>query len=379
VKKFLTYFISSILLISLVVIVIFFLYKSIKKSNSSVIKTEVDYKTLVPKESILFETLTKVSPDKKYTAFITAKNLGLVNSEIWVANKYGDLTKIDYQTGEFSSFGAIVWNSDGTKFAYLKLFPTQIVVVDTINNFYREKIITKENNEDNGMLNPSIGYEGKSYLKWNDKNQIEFEDNNAIPTKKYAFDYTTKKVLDLASNYSDSIAFNNSNNDSFFSQRDKAWRDKQLGNCKDSSIGSGGCAIASIAMAFKNFGVSSIDPDKLNSMLKMDGYVNDCDVKWYIAPSFSPTENIVFKGAYGSNNGFQRMDYELSLGNEVILGFDKVPYTNIPHWVVVRKKENEKYFVSDPWSFKQDENRTLDSLGGKFDHMIVYTKQSSID
>jgi len=346
-----------------------------KSYQNTAPEKQIDVNTVVPKGTILMDTLTQVSPDKHYTAFITAKTKGLVDSTIWVTDNSGNLTKIDFQSGQYTFYSAIAWNKDSTKFAYLKLYPTEIIVVDLTNDFYRERIITKTDTKDNNLLNPSIGYEGKSYLKWDDDDKIEFDDNISIPAKRYTIDYNTREVA-FKNNIEDTNATYADVKDSgtaFFSQRDPSWNKNQLGKCANQTIGSAGCAIASISMVFKELGVSDINPYKLNNELSTDnyqGYANDCDVSWYIAASYY--KNIVFKGAYGSS--FERLDYELAQGNKVILGFDKVPYTNVPHWVVVGKKVGNTYYISDPWGYSQDLNRTLDDLGGKFDHMIVYKK-----
>jgi hypothetical protein len=336
----------------------------------------IDVRSVVPTNRILMDTLTRVSPDEKYTAFVTAKDKGFSDSTLWVTDNKGELTKIDFQIDEHTYYSAITWNKDSTKFAYLRIYPTAIVTVDVKKGFYRTVVLTKEKEQDKNILNPSITYQGLGHLKWNEDDTIEFENNLAVPAKIYTVDANTKEVK-FKENVDEWLSESPSDistvgRTSFFSQRDPAWQADPLGSCEDETIGKSGCAVSAIAMAFRNMGISDMTPTVLNQMLIDDnGYVNGCDVAWYKAASYFP--GIVFKGAFPGND-FNHLDYELSKGHEVILGFNKVPYTSIQHWVVVRKKEDGKYFISDPWGYEQDETRTLDDLGGEFDHMIVYTK-----
>jgi hypothetical protein len=82
-------------------------------------------------------------------------------------------------------------------------------------------------------------------------------------------------------------------------------------------------------------------------------------------------------GAYSYEKDTNKLDYELSRGNPVIIGFDKVPETGIPHWVVATKKVSGKYLIEDPWTLS-GEQKSLDDFGGKYDHLIVYEKTSEI-
>ena len=77
-------------------------------------------------------------------------------------------------------------------------------------------------------------------------------------------------------------------------------------------------------------------------------------------------------------DNFTRLDYELSLGHQIVLGFDVVSFTNIPHWVlVVRKNDDGSYLIRDPWDFDKNDDKTLDYYGGRYDHMVVYEKLAS--
>ena len=68
-----------------------------------------------------------------------------------------------------------------------------------------------------------------------------------------------------------------------FGQRWEPWAGDQLGFCSSDTIGSSGCAITSMAMVFKYYGVNT-DPRDLNNWLKQNGgYAEGCLVKWDVA------------------------------------------------------------------------------------------------
>ena len=257
---------------------------------------EVDLSTLVEPDHILLDRITAKSPNGKHIAFVTAKSLGLMDSKLWMVDRDGqNKILVQVMDDKYSFFSKIAWNKYSTAFAFLEIYPTRIVIYDLAAN-YKEEIITKKDKKDNNLLNPSVGYQGESFLEWRDDNGIVFENNFAIPAKRLAINPDTKQITEV-----ETIAetFNTNVTDSFFSQRDSAWQGNQLGGCSDETIGTAGCAIAAASMALSNLGMTEIDASKLNNFLSLDnqqGYVDDCAVKWYIAPSFE--EGYKLKGAY---------------------------------------------------------------------------------
>lgn len=68
-----------------------------------------------------------------------------------------------------------------------------------------------------------------------------------------------------------------------YDQQDEAWSGDQLGECKDTTVGSAGCAITSIAMVFKYYGVDTDPQDMNNWLIKENYYDGGCDVEWRFA------------------------------------------------------------------------------------------------
>lgn len=362
--------ITIIIILILLGFGVFFIYRKTRPQTPiSTVRTEVNYQTLISKNNFEVKGITKQSPDGNYTVFETAEDSALKNATLWVADKYGTLTKIAVNDQPETFFSAIAWRNDSKAFAYLKIYPSEIITVDLNKNFLRTKFITKIDKKDNNLLNPSWGYNGKGFLNWTDADSIEFEDNFAIPNRIVSMDFNSLKTR-----FRENSLKIQSANDNFYSQRDPIWQDNIFGKCLNQTFRSAGCAVATLSSAFSNLGFK-FTPTTLNdSFIKNDlGYLNGCDVKWYMAPFVA--DGIIFKGAYDNVDEFKRMDYELSLGSQVILGFDKVPYTGIPHWVLVKEKVGDKYIISDPWDFDSG-TKTLDDLGGSFDHMVVYSKVS---
>jgi len=68
-----------------------------------------------------------------------------------------------------------------------------------------------------------------------------------------------------------------------YDQGDKTWAGDQLGSCDNTTIKSAGCAITSIAMVFKYYGVDTDPQDMNNWSIENGGYSGGCNVKWDIA------------------------------------------------------------------------------------------------
>ncbi len=336
-------------------------------------ETQFNLESVKAEKEIIMSSLTSASPNNKYIVYTTVEDLGFTNAKLWIINSDGtqkrllDKQDLEDKDKKYSFFSGIVWKEDSSAFAYLKIWPTEIYSVNP-QTLEKELLITKFDDKDNNLLNPSISKEGRSVLVW-DGDEIIFENNQSIPEAKYSINVSSKKISKVSQGSLVDFVFSNT---SFYSQRDDSWKDLILGGCENQTIGSAGCAVSSISMALKGFGFD-LSPEELNSRLSennFQGYVNGCDVKWYSIPNF--VQGLTFKGSYDSVKGLERIDYELSNGNQVIMGFKKVPYTNLQHWVLVKEKRGNEYILTDPWETSSNE-KTLKDFGGKFDYLVVYS------
>lgn len=338
------------------------------------IKSVVSPSELVEGKAILFENMNRVSPDSNYVSYVTADNLGMDNSKIWIARNDGSDKKQIAKSLELRFVTSPVFSPDSKKLAYLRIYPFEIMIYDIQTG--TQKSVKLSNNDLKTYLNPSLGYGGETYLAWKSENEIGFENTNETPTARYMIDIDRHLIKkDLSYVVSATEKPGEYPTVPHFSQRDPEWDYKQLGACKEESIHSAGCAVTSVAMLFKFYGVD-VDPDTLNKMLSSNnamGYVDECNIKWYIAPNFEKETRIRLKGAYFNEKTFDRLDYELDRGNPVIIGFNYVPFTRQQHWVVVTHRIGNTYYINDPWSL-EGEVKTLEDFGGAFDHLIVYEK-----
>lgn len=341
-----------------------------------------DLKSFIPENQILFDEMILSSPDKKNYAFLTVNDLGMRESYIWIVSQNGLDIKNIIIGSEYRAVTSPVWNSDGSKLAYLRIYPFELWVID-LNKNTNELIYSESDHLEDNLLNPSLGFLGQTDIAWYDENSIEFTNNKEFPPKRYAVNITTKEIDRIAVNLPDpgeKIDLTKTNPlIEIYSQRDPLWADKMLGTCAKQTLESAGCTISAISMVLEYFGIKN-NPIELNSKLtsNLEGYFNGCDVRWNMIPNLF--KDIRLKGAYFNDYNLERLDYELEQGNPVIIGYDSVPYTKIPHWIVVTHKKDGQYFVNDPWILDgkqktlQDFTNKKNEPGGEFDHMIVYEK-----
>lgn len=127
-----------------------------------------------------------------------------------------------------------------------------------------------------------------------------------------------------------------------FDQTDSRWASDPLGlgTCTE-TIGSSGCAVTSVAMVLKYYGIQT-DPKDLNSFLKINAGYDNCKIYWpkgalrssgtviYIDPAPSPDLN--------------RIRSELDNGFPVIA---KVRLES-EHWAVITGYSGSTFYINDP-------------------------------
>jgi len=125
-------------------------------------------------------------------------------------------------------------------------------------------------------------------------------------------------------------------------QGDDAWRSDLLG-ATDGTLGAQGCAVTSVAMVFKYYGIDT-DPQRLNWFLDADdGYTPQGWLYWDRAAEIAPDR---VKHIYEDLPSYYLIDTNLTRGNPVIV---RLRFKNgITHFVVIAGKEGWDYLIRDP-------------------------------
>lgn len=313
------------------------------------------------------------SPNGEKIAYISILKDSYRKSILRITDPDGTNFRKITAKSEFQMFSSPAWSPDSTKLAYFSIYPTILYLYD----IYEDKHTpiadqNLKNFEGKTILDPPIGKFGKTYLRWLNNYEVEFINTEPIFTEYISLNIETgefraSKIDNL------SQPANHTLKKIHFSQRDPQWAQERLGGCDDQTMKSAGCAVSAIAMNLALLG-EDLNPKKLNTFLSQNsffGYVNGCDVKWYYPPNF--VDGIWLKGAYFNEKNYERLDYELSRNNPVIVGFNYVPSTKIPHWVVVTSKVKNDYLILDPWNLEHSE-KYISEIGSEFDHMIIYQR-----
>lgn len=127
-----------------------------------------------------------------------------------------------------------------------------------------------------------------------------------------------------------------------FLQSDERWAEEEIGN-SGSSMGSEGCAIASVAMLMNYYGIDT-DPKRLNTYLSQNGgYTNEGRIYWNKVCDLADGR---VKFTYAGGGSYGIIDENIRDGNPVIVKI----YINkvIPHWVLIVGKEGQEYLINDP-------------------------------
>lgn len=128
----------------------------------------------------------------------------------------------------------------------------------------------------------------------------------------------------------------------YFSQNDPRWKDMSIG-LSNSSVDDYGCAISSVAMVFKYYGID-IDPGRLS---KQPIFYRDL-ISWPKQWRFLDLiENSYHKSGGLDNSDWKTIDQEIANGHPVIV-FIKALGRGAGHYVVIHSKDSKGYVVHDP-------------------------------
>ena len=241
---------------------------------------------------IVFENMNRVSPDGYQVSCVTAKNLGLEESIIWVS----DIAGAGWRQIPSNGRGMVtnpIWSPDSRQLAYLKVvgLPPQPGSLEA-KELYELWTILDDGTAHklvSDSVHPSLGYGGQTdAIFWQGEDELVAVDYSHLVVESFSLN----DQLGVW-NLSDTEPFTLSqgifplaqpSDVPYLNQCDLPWGPEDLGTCS-SDICYKGCAITSIAMVFKYFGVDT-NPLTLNNFLKEDGnqgYSGGCEVIWRVA------------------------------------------------------------------------------------------------
>jgi hypothetical protein len=161
-------------------------------------------------------------------------------------------------------------------------------------------------------------------------------------------------------------------------QRDQAWAQVLLGTDRLDTIGSDGCALASVTMVQRYFGVAT-DPVKLNQWLVAnDGYIQEDLIlwrqamvatagkvrwKWRHIPDLSPLLRTQEQDDPGTLSP-REARAELDAGNMVVV---EVKNRGRQHFVVLTGYAGGTFYINDPW---YGDRSTLNARYGPWDQAV---------
>lgn len=317
-------------------------------------------------------SLNQPSPDGEYTAGVSAVDKGMGGSQITLAREGAKDVQVIAGGDEDSWVTNPVWSPDGKNLAYLRVVNAQISVYEIDSNFelwvYDLKSAQSRLITDSSNLNPSISFDGNSDLKWVSNTKIQYPDNEAFPIVFYTVDIIT---LETTSEVSQPKGDTNTVSTKaqpvavpYFSQCGTPWSGTVLGTCSQYTVCQQGCAISSVSMIFKYFGVST-DPGLMNTWLKSHGgYFSGCLINWTVAANLA-ADKLTFV-ARVDNQDWARLHYELDSGFPVII---EVPFSYGQHFVVATGYSGDTVFINDPY---YSSRTTLASYGNSFKGLRIY-------
>jgi len=132
----------------------------------------------------------------------------------------------------------------------------------------------------------------------------------------------------------------------FFRQIWEPWGKETVGFSND-LIENGGCALTSLAMLFKYYGVDT-DPHSLNNWLKgNNGYLGSSSIIWSKAAEMAGGK-VNYQGMvnYSETADIEYINSLIDNGYPVIA---RMNFQNTPHYVVITGRSEFTYFINDPW------------------------------
>ena len=263
----------------------------------------------------MFEKFIALSPDGQHVAYVTADDLMMRNTRLWVVDVESMQRRLlAVFPGDFW-VAPLVWDPDGRYIAFVRVGQggeLGLWTLDAHTGAQRPATLGVS-------LRPELFYGSSSNpVRWSAEGLHLAQ---ADPGLMYPQAELPCSVP-------------------LFAQNDPTWRDDVMQTC-DMTIGQAGCALTSSAMAFSYYGATT-DPPTLNACL--GEYA--CPLYWSIAADSCSGGRATYLGR--SDFDWSRLEQELAAGRPPLLGMEKA----YPHYVLVVSGSGSDpagYTVHDPW------------------------------
>lgn len=341
----------------------FFVYQVDENKNRHLVFSEDS--NILPS---MFNKFIVPSPDEKNIFYVTATNLAMDDAKFWVVEcDEGTKTQIAHFPEGFW-VAPPVWSPDGSRIAY---------VMNSQEKQGLELWVMDKDGENQIKVTDHDSFQADLFYGL-PRNVIQWS-ANGVSVEYSALDdqIITLYRVNIQSGQTTVITRENELttppvladtypplNVPTFSQRDPAWASQQLGHCSYHTLASAGCAVTSVAMVMKYYGIN-VNPGSLDAWLTNNGgYVNGCDILWTIAANYSNKIQWHQRIDWADWN---RIRQELDNGYPVI---GHVTSSSFPeHFIVITGYQGSTFYINDSWDGLQT---TLGSKGYTLHSLRLY-------
>jgi hypothetical protein len=325
--------------------------------------------------TIYFDNMERLSPDGNWLAYVTASDLGMSESKIWISIADGADKHVLVSGGDNFWVTNPIWSPGGEMLAYLKIVNMlgPSYAVDSEPEMWVVYLDSGASRQvlDSTNFYPALGYGGQADVSWVSNSVIEYLDQGVFPATRHQVDIhtggLTTKVDKTASQLLRILA--QPSNVTCVWEHNTAWACDYLGHSTWCTIGSCpskpgtrscGCTLTSVTMILKYFGVDT-DPGRLNQWLKDNNGFSGANM--VLSAVVGVDDNVYSYQPVGSND-VSRLKSELDAGYPVLLDLDG-------HWVVATGYSGNTIYYNDP-SFDPCDGRTLDASGDAIKGLGIY-------
>jgi len=296
----------------------------------------------------MFRRFVTMSPDGQYATYVTADDLGMGNARMWL---------ISTKTGERQALGTfadelwiapLTWSPDSTRIAFAKASTAAMSGIElwSVDVPSRRQTVVASGPSFRAALFYGVP---RDVVRWSaDGSSIVYTDYTAQDGIKTEYEVnlesgaiqSSRSPLTTGEMDQASLGASLPCGVTLFSQLDQEWSGDIMQSC-GYTIGESGCAVTSVAMVFRYYGVET-SPRTLNQCLGSSA----CPMLWGDASSNCSGGKVGWSGSPGFS--WSTMESELAAGRPPILKLT----SSWDHFVVVVSGSGSSmggYTINDPW------------------------------
>ena len=297
-----------------------------------------------------FSVFITLSPDGHRITYVTADDLAMRNARLWLVDLDSNSQRLLATFPNDFWIAPLVWSPDGTRIAFAK-----VTMPSSTSIGIELWAIDAQSGEQTMLISdPSfrselfrVGHlpvvywspDGTTityidYTHWNEfKTEYEiFLASGVIRSSRYPLSTVEQSQLSILATLPCGVTQ--------FSQNDPQWRNDVMQTC-GYTIGAAGCALTSVAMTFRYYGVET-SPRTLNQCLGNSA----CPIYWGTAAASCSSSKAGYLGSPGF--AWSTIESNLSAGRPVIVELNG----GSGHYVVVVSgsgSSGSSYTINDPW------------------------------